>query len=135
MMKRIAGLLVIVLAVMLVPAALPQMEPTPGVYTYVSSFQLPPANCAAYSGWINARGGVVVNLHRGVDEGARRDSQERTTAGANLKHQARRPLDADDDVPCRYRNTGVLASGLLECEGRQAGGVHRNAQEAPGTDV
>jgi len=49
MMKRIAGLLVIVLAVMLVPAALPQMEPTPVVYTYVSSFQVPRANWAAYS--------------------------------------------------------------------------------------
>src|SRR6266849_3234482 len=49
MMKRIAGLLVMVLAVMLVPAALPQMEPTPVVYTYVSSFQVPRANWAAYS--------------------------------------------------------------------------------------
>src|SRR5712664_976434 len=49
MMKRIAGLLVIVLAAMLVPAALPQMEPTPVVYTYVSSFQVPRANWAAYS--------------------------------------------------------------------------------------
>jgi hypothetical protein len=49
MMKRIAGLLVIVLAVMLVPAALPQMEPTPTVYTFVSQFQVPRANWAAYS--------------------------------------------------------------------------------------
>jgi len=49
MKKRIAGLLVIVLAVMLVPAALPQMEPTPIVYTYVSQFQVPRANWAAYS--------------------------------------------------------------------------------------
>jgi len=49
MMKRIAGLLVIVLAVMLVPAALPQMEPTPVVYTYVSQFQVPRANWAQYS--------------------------------------------------------------------------------------
>ena len=49
MMKRIAGLLVIVLAVMLVPAALPQMEPTPVVYTYVSQFQVPRAHWAAYS--------------------------------------------------------------------------------------
>ena len=49
MMKRIAGLLLIVLAVMLVPAALPQMEPTPVVYTYVSQFQVPRANWAAYS--------------------------------------------------------------------------------------
>src|SRR5467141_1349664 len=49
MKKRIAGLLVMVLAVMLVPAALPQMEPTPVVYTYVSQFQIPRANWAAYS--------------------------------------------------------------------------------------
>ncbi len=49
MMKRIAGLLVIVLAVMLVPAALPQMEPTPVVYTYVSQFQIPRANWAQYA--------------------------------------------------------------------------------------
>jgi len=49
MMKRIAGLLLIVLAVMLVPAALPQMEPTPIVYTYVSQFQVPRANWAQYS--------------------------------------------------------------------------------------
>lgn len=50
MIKRIAGLLVVVvLAVILVPAALPQMEPTPTVYTYVSQFQVPRANWAAYS--------------------------------------------------------------------------------------
>src|SRR6266571_2786582 len=49
MMKRIAGLLVLVLAVTLVPAALPQMEPTPTVYTYVSQFQIPRANWAQYS--------------------------------------------------------------------------------------
>src|SRR4030088_3196953 len=49
MKKRIAGLLVIVLEVMLVPAALPQMEPTPVVYTYVSQLQEPRANWAAYS--------------------------------------------------------------------------------------
>ena len=49
MIKRIAGLLVFVLAVMLVPAALPQMEPTPTVYTYVSQFQIPRANWAQYS--------------------------------------------------------------------------------------
>jgi len=49
MKKRIAGLLVIVLAVVLVPAALPQMEPTPVVYTYVSQFQVPRAHWAAYS--------------------------------------------------------------------------------------
>jgi len=49
MLKRIAGLLVIVLAAMLVPAALPQMEPTPTVYTFVSQFQVPRANWTAYS--------------------------------------------------------------------------------------
>jgi hypothetical protein len=49
MRKRIAGLLLIVLAVMLVPSALPQMEPTPTVYTFVSTFQVPRANWAAYS--------------------------------------------------------------------------------------
>jgi len=49
MKKRIAGLLLIVLAVMLVPAALPQMEPAPTVYTFVSQFQVPRANWAAYS--------------------------------------------------------------------------------------
>jgi len=49
MMKRIAGLFVIVLAVMLVPAALPQMEPAPTVYTFVSQFQVPRAHWPAYS--------------------------------------------------------------------------------------
>ena len=49
MMKRIAGLLVFVLAVMLVPTAVPQMEPAPTVYTLVSQFQVPRANWAAYS--------------------------------------------------------------------------------------
>src|SRR5260370_20202164 len=49
MKKRIAGLLVFVLAVMLVPVALPQGESTPIVYTYVSQFQVPRANWAAYS--------------------------------------------------------------------------------------
>ena len=49
MKKRIAGLLLIVLAVMLVPAALPQMEPTPTVYTFVSQFQVPRANWAGYA--------------------------------------------------------------------------------------
>src|SRR5882672_5915025 len=49
MKKRIAGLLVFVLAVMLAPAALPQMESTPILYTYVSQFQIPRANWAAYS--------------------------------------------------------------------------------------
>jgi len=49
MMKRIAGLLVIVLTVMLVPAAFAQMEQTPIVYTFVAEFQVPRANWAAYS--------------------------------------------------------------------------------------
>jgi hypothetical protein len=49
MLKRIAGLLVIALAVMVVPAALPQMEPTPIVYTFVSQFQIPRANWVTYS--------------------------------------------------------------------------------------
>ena len=49
MLKRIAGLLVIVLAVILVPTALPQMEATPTVYTFVSQFQVPRAQWAAYS--------------------------------------------------------------------------------------
>lgn len=50
MMRRITGLLVIaVLAVILVPAAVPQMESTPMVYTFVSQFQVPRANWAAYA--------------------------------------------------------------------------------------
>jgi hypothetical protein len=50
MRKRIAGLfVVVVLAVILVPAALPQMEQAPIVYTYVSQFQIPRANWAQYS--------------------------------------------------------------------------------------
>ncbi|HUE55910.1 MAG TPA: hypothetical protein VMO76_08770 [Candidatus Udaeobacter sp.] len=49
MMKRIAGLLLFVLAVTMVPAALSQMAPAPTVYTYVSQFQIPRANWAAYA--------------------------------------------------------------------------------------
>jgi len=49
MMKRIAGLLVFVLAVITVPLAFSQMEPAPNVYTFVSQFQIPRANWAAYS--------------------------------------------------------------------------------------
>ena len=50
MIKRIAGLLVVaVLTVILVPAALPQMESPPTVYTFVSQFQIPRANWAAYA--------------------------------------------------------------------------------------
>src|SRR5712664_2748602 len=49
MKKRIAGLLVFVLALMLVPAALPQTESTTIVYTYVSQYQIPRVICIAYS--------------------------------------------------------------------------------------
>jgi len=49
MMKRIAGLLVFVLAAVMVPVALSQMEPAPIVYTFVSQFQVPRANWAAYA--------------------------------------------------------------------------------------
>lgn len=49
MKKKMAGLLLIVLAVMLVPAALPQMEPAPTVYTFVSQFQVPRASWASYA--------------------------------------------------------------------------------------
>src|SRR5258708_14115672 len=49
MKKRIAGLLVIVFAAMLVPAALPQMEQTPVGYTYVRQFQVARAHWGAYS--------------------------------------------------------------------------------------
>jgi hypothetical protein len=49
MLKRIAGLLVVVLAVVVVPAAISQTEPTPRVYTFVSQFQVPRANWAQYA--------------------------------------------------------------------------------------
>jgi hypothetical protein len=49
MKLRISALLVFVLVVTLVPAALPQMESAPVIYTYVSQFQIPRANWAAYS--------------------------------------------------------------------------------------
>ncbi len=49
MLKRIAGLLVVVLTVVVVPAAISQMEPTPRVYTFVSQFQVPRANWAQYA--------------------------------------------------------------------------------------
>jgi len=67
MKKRIAGLLLIVLAVMLVPAALPQMEPTPTVYTFVSQFQVPRANWAAYSE--DSEKSIVPILEKLTDEG------------------------------------------------------------------
>ncbi len=51
MIKKIAGLVVVfVLAMALVPAALPQMEQgQPVVYTFVSQFQVPRANWAQYA--------------------------------------------------------------------------------------
>ncbi len=49
MLKWIAGLLVVVSAVILVPAAVSQMESAQPVYTYVSQFQIPRANWAAYA--------------------------------------------------------------------------------------
>ena len=50
MLKWIAGLVVVVFAVVLmVPAAVSQMESAPVVYTYVSQFQVPRANWAAYA--------------------------------------------------------------------------------------
>jgi len=49
MLKWIAGLVVVVLAVVVVPAAISQTEPGPRVYTYVSQFQVPRANWAAYA--------------------------------------------------------------------------------------
>ncbi len=49
MLKWIAGLVVVVLAVVVVPAAISQMEPTPRVYTFVSQFQVPRANWAQYA--------------------------------------------------------------------------------------
>jgi hypothetical protein len=50
MLKWIAGLVVVVFAVVLmVPAAVSQVESAPVVYTYVSQFQVPRANWAAYA--------------------------------------------------------------------------------------
>ncbi len=53
MLKRITGILVIVAAaiaaVVAVPAAFSQMEQSQPVYTFVSQFQVPRANWAAYS--------------------------------------------------------------------------------------
>jgi len=49
MMKRIAGLLVVVLALCSGPTALSQMESQPIIYTYVSQFQIPRANWAQYA--------------------------------------------------------------------------------------
>jgi hypothetical protein len=49
MLKWITGLVVVVSAVVMVPAAISQTEPAPRVYTYVSQFQVPRANWAAYA--------------------------------------------------------------------------------------
>lgn len=49
MLKRIAGLLVVILVVVAVPIALPQGEPAQPVYTYVSQFQVPRANWAQFA--------------------------------------------------------------------------------------
>ncbi len=49
MLKRIAGLLVVVLAVIIVPATVSQVESAQPVYTYVSQFQVPRANWAQFS--------------------------------------------------------------------------------------
>jgi hypothetical protein len=49
MKMQISALLVCLLVVTVVPAALPQTESTPIIYTYVSQFQIPRANWAAYS--------------------------------------------------------------------------------------
>ena len=45
----VVGLMLAALAVASSPIAFSQMEPTPTVYTYVSQFQIPRANWAAYS--------------------------------------------------------------------------------------
>lgn len=49
MLKRIACLLVILLAVFSVPTTLSQMDPAQSVYTYVSQFQVPRANWAQFA--------------------------------------------------------------------------------------
>jgi hypothetical protein len=49
MLKWIAGLVVVVFAVMIVPAAVSQMESAQPVYTFVSQFQVPRANWPAYA--------------------------------------------------------------------------------------
>src|SRR3984893_647418 len=50
MLKWIAGLVVVGFAlVLIVPAAVSQVESAPVVYTYVSQFQVPRANWAAYA--------------------------------------------------------------------------------------
>jgi hypothetical protein len=68
MKMRIAGLLVLVLVVMLVPAAIPQTESTPTIYTYVSQFQIPRANWAAYAE--DTEKSIVPVLEKSVADGA-----------------------------------------------------------------
>jgi hypothetical protein len=68
MKRRIAGLLAFVLAVMLVPAALPQTESTPIIYTYVSQFQIPRANWAAYSE--ESEKSIIPVLEKSVTDGS-----------------------------------------------------------------
>jgi hypothetical protein len=68
MKTRIAGLLVFVLAVMLVPAAIPQTESTPIIYTYVSQFQIPRANWAAYSE--DSEKSIIPVLEKSVTDGS-----------------------------------------------------------------
>jgi hypothetical protein len=68
MKMRIAGLLVFVLAVMLVPAAIPQTESTPVIYTYVSQFQIPRANWPAYSD--ESEKSIIAVLEKSVSDGS-----------------------------------------------------------------
>lgn len=49
MLKRIAGVLVVIIALIAVPIAFSQMEQPQTIYTYVSQFQVPRANWAQYS--------------------------------------------------------------------------------------
>ena len=67
MKMRISALLVFLLVVTLVPAALPQTESTPVVYTYVSQFQIPRANWAAYSE--DSEKSVIPVLEKSVSDG------------------------------------------------------------------
>src|SRR3984957_20390170 len=64
----IAGLFVFVLVVTLVPAAIPQSESMPIVYTYVSQFQIPRANWAAYSE--DSEKSVIPVLEKSVADGS-----------------------------------------------------------------
>src|SRR6202030_4635465 len=68
MKMRISALLVFLLIVTLVPAALPQTESAPVVYTYVSQFQIPRANWAAYSE--DSEKSVIPVLEKSVADGS-----------------------------------------------------------------